>query len=147
MNRTVLILGGFAAAAAIGRLFTRSVFEPIGLPTFLGSVLVSVSVVLLIGLGVLFYREGRNPNGRYLNAAGRFAILAAWCELLVIGGILMSEHLHLHSYYTGPFETVERMFPKPAAHAIGHAQGFWIRTPFLLIVGAIVYTASRRKRD
>src|SRR5262249_49853962 len=146
MNRTVWIFGGLGAAAAIGRLFSRSLFEPLGIPTLLGSLLISVSVVLLIGLCVVFFREGRNPTGRYLNAAWRFALLAAWCELLVIGGILITEHLRLRSYYTGPFEAVQHMFPSAAAHAMGHARGFWFRTPLLLAVGAIVYRISKRKR-
>ena len=145
-NRTVLILAGIAAVAAIGRLFTRGVFEPIGFPTFVGSALVSVSVVLLVWLGLLFYREGRNPKGKYLSAAVSFAALAVWCELLVIVGIFLTEHLHLHSYYTGPFQVVERTFPNASAHAMGHAQGFWFRTPLLLAVGAIVYLVSKRKR-
>lgn len=146
MNKTVLTLGAVAAVAAIGRLFTRSLFEPLGVPTFLGSVLVSVSVVLLFGLGLLFYREGRDPKGRYLKAAARFVTLAVWCELLIIGGILLTDHLHLRSYYTGPFEAVEHMFPNATAHAMGHAKGFWVPAPLLLAVGAIIYLVSKRKR-
>src|SRR5262245_55022019 len=98
MNKTVLIAGGAAAVAAILRLFTRNIFEPMGIPTFLGSVVVSVTVVLLIAMGLLFFREGRQPEGRYLRAAGWFVLLAVWCELLVIGGILLSEQLQLRTY-------------------------------------------------
>ena|SRR5881628_2777010 len=146
MNRTVLFLGGIAAIAAVLRLFTRAIFEPLGAPTFLGSTLVSVSVVLLIGMSLTFLREGRRPDGRYLRAAGWFVLLALWCELLVIGGILTTEKFHLHTYYSGPFQAVERMFPTGAAHAAGHAQGFWFRTPFLLVVGGVIYMIGRRNR-
>jgi hypothetical protein len=105
-----------------------------------------VTVVLLAGLAVIFFREGRQPEGRYLRAAAGFVLLAIWCELLVIGGILTAERLHLHTYYAGPFAAVERMFPTPAQHAFGHAQGFWFRTPLLLALGGVTYLIGRRKR-
>jgi hypothetical protein len=146
MNRTVLFIGGIAAVAAVLRLFTRNIFEPIGVSTFVGSLLVSITVVLLIGMALIFFREGLQSEGRYVRAAGWFVLLAVWCELLVIGGILLTERLHLHSYYTGPFQSVERTFPTGAAHAIGHAEGFWFRTPFLVGVGGIIYSVAKRKR-
>src|SRR5262249_18063188 len=110
-----------------------------------GSLLVSVTVVL-IGMGIIFFRVGLQSEGRFVRAAGWFVLLAVWCELLVIGGILLTERLHLHSFFTGPFQSVQRKFSTATAHAIGHAEGFWFRTPFLVGIGGIIYSVAKRKR-
>src|SRR5262245_19216299 len=127
MNRTVLFIGGIAAVAAVLRLFTRNIFEPMGVSTFVGSLLVSVTVVLLIGMGLIFFRVGLQSEGRFVRAAGWFVLLALWCELLVIR------------------RSSSNRTPSPA-YAIGHAKGFWFRTPFLVGVGGIIYSVAKRKR-
>src|SRR5262245_12890547 len=130
MNRTVLFIGGIAAVAAVLRLFTINIFEPIGVSTFVGSLLASVTVVLLIGMGLIFFRAGLQSEGRYVRAAGWFVLLAVWCELLVIGGILLTERLHLHTYYTGPFQIIDKQdvdtsdaVQEPAKAAVGTGDG------------------------
>lgn len=144
---TVLALAGAAAVIAVLRYFMRGWLEPLGVPTIIGSLLASVTVVLIIGLLLLFIREGRNSGGRYLRAAAWFVALAVWCELLVIGGILLTERNGANTYYQGPWEAVRETFPTGAGHAIGHAQGFIVRTAVWLIVGAVVYWAVKRNRN
>ena len=112
MKTTVIQLGAIGAIAAILRLFTRQIFERLGIPTIVGSLLASISIVLVVGMSLIFAREGKKADGRYWRAAGWFFVLALWCELLIIGGILTTESLHLNSYYTGPWEMVRHQFPR-----------------------------------
>jgi hypothetical protein len=83
--------------------------------------------VLLVGLVLIFLREGRSIDGSYVRASAWFVVLAVWCEVLVIAGILLTERTGASTYYQGPWEMVEKMFPTPAAHALGHTQGFFVR--------------------
>lgn len=53
-SKTVLILAVVAAAAAVLRYFMKGWVEPLGVPTAVGSFLASVTVVLLIGLVLIF---------------------------------------------------------------------------------------------
>jgi len=145
--KTVLILAGAAGLAAVLRYFMKGWLDPLGVPVFLGSLLASVTLILLIGLVVLFMREGRAVEGRYLRAAGWFVALALWCELLVIAGILVTERTGADTYYQGPWEMVREMFTTPSAHAIGHSQGFFVRAAIWLLIGAAVYWLAKRRRS
>ena len=142
----MLTFAVLASIAAVFRLFAKALLEPMGVPTIAGSLLVSITVVLLVGMGLIFAREGRNPNGRYMRAVAWSILLAAWCELLIIGGILATEALGTSTYYQGPWEQVREVFPTGASHAIGHMQGFIFRLMAYLILASIVYLIARRMR-
>jgi len=144
--KTVLILAGAAGIAAVLRYFMKGWLDPLGIPTFLGSLLASVTIILLIGLVVLFVKEGRESDGRYFRVAGWFLALAVWCELLVIAGILVTERTGADTYYQGPWEMVRERFTTPSAHAIGHSQGFFVRTAIALLLGAAIYGVVKKRR-
>jgi hypothetical protein len=144
--KTVLILTGAAGVVAVLRYFMKGWVDPLGVPAFLGSLLASITLVLLIGLVLLFVREGRESEGRYFVVAGWFVALAVWCELLVITGILVTERTGAETYYQGPWEAVRERFTTPSAHAIGHSQGFFVRTAIALLLGAVIYWLAKRRR-
>ncbi|HTG17753.1 MAG TPA: hypothetical protein VK747_21075 [Blastocatellia bacterium] len=145
-RKIVLTLAGIAAAVAVVRYFLKGWLEPLGVPTFVGSFLASVTIVLLVGLVLLFLREGRSDEGRYIRAAAWFIAFSVWCEVLVITGILLTERTGASTYYQGPWKMVETMFPTPAAHAIGHTQGFVVRLAVNLIIGAVIYWFAKGRR-
>lgn len=145
-RKIVFTLAGIAAIVAVIRYFLKGLLEPLGVPTVVGSFLASITIVLLVGLVLIFLREGRSSGGRYLRAAAWFSALGVWCEVLVIAGILLTERTGASTYYRGPWEMVEEMFPTPAAHAIGHTQGFLFRLAANLIIGAIIYALAKRRR-
>jgi len=145
-QRIVLTLAGIAALVAVIRYFLKGLLAPLGVPTIVGSFLASITIVLLVGLVLIFLREGRSNDGSYVRAAAWFAALAVWCELLVIAGILVTEHTGASTYYQGPWKVVEKMFPTPAAHALGHTQGFFVRLAVNLIIGGIIYAITKRRR-
>ncbi|MFY9607766.1 MAG: hypothetical protein WAU45_04020 [Blastocatellia bacterium] len=146
-NRSIIFkLAGIATIVAVIRYFLKGLLEPLGVPTVVGSFLASITIVLLVGLVLIFLREGRRRDGSYARAAVWFAALAVWCEVLVIAGILLTERTGANTYYRGPWEMVEEMFPTPAAHAIGHTQGFFVRLAVNLIIGAIIYGLAKRRR-
>lgn len=146
-RRFVVTLAVIATIVAIVRYFLKGLLEPLGVPTAVGSFLASITIVLLVGLVLIFLKEGRRSDGRYVRAAAWFVALAVWCEALVIAGILLTERTGASTYYQGPWEMVEAMFPTPSAHAIGHSQGFFVRLALNLIVGAIIYALAKRRRD
>lgn len=145
-RRTVLILGVAAVPLAVLRFFAKGWLEPLGVPTAVGSSLASLTLLLLGALALLFSSEGRSATGRYLRTALAYAALAAWCEALVIAGILASARAGADTYYEGPWEAVRRVFPEPAAHAIGHTQGFLPRLLIAWLLGGALYLVSRRRR-
>lgn len=145
-RRTVFTLAGIAIVVAVIRYFLKGLLAPLGVPTVVGSFLASITIVLLIGLVLIFLREGRRSNGKYVRAAGWFVALAVWCEVLVIAGILITERTGASTYYQGPWKMVEEMFPNPTAHAIGHSQGFFVRLAVNLIIGGIIYALTKRRR-
>ena len=146
LGTTLLVLGGLATVAAVLRYFMRGWLEPLGVPTVVGSLLASVTVVLLAAVLVLFGRAGRAGRGYWATAVA-YLVLALWCELLVIGGILVSERTGARTYYQGPWAAVTERFPTPAAHALGHAQGFLPRTAIGLGLGGLVYAVARCRRS
>jgi hypothetical protein len=145
-RKTFLCFVSLAAALAVFRYFAKGLLEPLDVPVLVGSFLASVTVVLLAATAVFFLREGRAPGGRYLRAAAWFSALAAWCEVLVITGILVTEWSGADTYYRGPWRMVEDVFPDASAHALGHAQGFFVRLPIGLLLGAAAYAIAKRGR-
>ena len=146
MKRLVAILAAIALAAAVVRFFLKGLLAPIGVPTVIGTFLASITIVLLVGTVLIFRREARDSDGRFIRGAGWTVLLSAWCQALIIGGILLTEAFHADTYYNGPWAMVQERFPTVTAHVIGHTQGFFFLTAILLIIGGIVYAIVRRKR-
>lgn len=144
--RVVAFLSALAVPVAILRYFARGLLEPRGVPVAAGSFLASLTLVLVAGVAWLFGAQGRRTGGGYRRAAGWYLVLAAWCEVLIVAGILASEATGADTYYRGPWAAVERRFPTAAAHAIGHAQGFLPRLAIGLALGGIVYAVAKRRR-
>ncbi len=137
-------LGLLAVPLALLRYILKDLLAPLGVPVWLGSLLASLWVLLGFALVLMFGREGRVAGGRYWRAALPFLLLAAWCELLVIGGILLTGARDADTYYCGPFATVRDHFPTAHEHARGHVQGFAPRAAIWLVLGAIVYALAQR---
>ena len=144
--RLTLVLAVIAAVIAALRIFMKGWLDPLGVPIWLGSLVASTWVLLGVALLLMFVRSGQHPQGRYLRTAFHFVPLAAWCETLVIGGILLTDKLGWDTYYCGPFDSVRDNFPTAAEHAIGHTQGFVVRAVLWCILAGIVYAVARRKR-
>jgi hypothetical protein len=142
--RVALVFAALALPVAVLRYFLAGWLAPLGVPAWIGSLLASLWVLLGVALVVLFGRQGRARDGRWLRAALPFVALAAWCELLVIGGILASDARGAQTYYCGPFEAVRATFPTAPEHAVGHLGGFVPRAAIWLVLGAIVFAIARR---
>ncbi len=141
-----LVLGAAAVPVAVLRFFLKGIVAPLGVPDWLGSLLASLWVLLGAALFLTFGREGRAKDGRWLRAALPFLALAAWCELLVIAGILVTDATGADTYYCGPFAAVREAFPTAGEHAVGHVQGFAPRAAVWLLLGTIVYHVAKRRR-
>jgi hypothetical protein len=141
--KTVIVVGMVAIVAGVLRYFMKGWLANFGISFILGSFVASVTVVLLVGAVLLFWRSGGHRGGSYLRAAAWYIGLAAWCECVVIAGILVTEWRHSDTYYRGPWPAVEQRFPSGLAHAMGHIQGFLPRTALGLLVGALVFWVAR----
>ena len=146
MRKTVLSFGWIAVIVAIVRFFLKDILDSFGIPSIVGSMLASITLLLLIGTVVIFRNAGKDPNGTFLYAAGWLFLLSAWCQILIISGILLTEWTNANTYFAGPWEAVKERFPTGRAHAIAHTQGFWILTAILMIVGSVTYVIARRTR-
>jgi hypothetical protein len=140
------MVGAAAIPVAVARYFMRGWVEPFGIPTVFGSLLASVSVVLLAGMLILFSQEARAPEGRYLLAAKWYTLLALWCEVLVIACILLSGRLDAPTYYEGPWDSVRHAFPTAERHALAHVSGLLPKLAVGLALGAVVYAIEKRHR-
>ncbi len=141
--KSVIILAAFG----ILRYFLKSVLNPVGVPVLVGSMLSSMTIVLIIVTILLFAKVGRNADGGYWTAAGWFAGLAIWYQLLVVGGILLTERTGADTYYTGPWESMHARFSSPAAHAVSHVfPGMPLMIIMGWVVGAVVFFIARRSR-
>lgn len=148
--RRAAVLGGVAAVVGVIRFFTLAWVAPLGVPTVVGSLLASLTVLLLVGIVVLFGGEGRAQAGSYWGAAAAYGLLAVWCEVLTITGILLSARLGIVTYYSGPWEMVHRAFASAGEHALAHSVGFFIRLAIALVLGRVAYgigARNRRTRD
>jgi len=135
-----------AAVVAVLRFFLKGVLTPLGVPVVVGSFLVSITIVLIVTLVLIFVREGRKANGRFLVAAAWFSAFAVWYQLLVIAGILLTEWTKADTYFTGPWEMAHKMYPTARAHAMGHAGGIIIMIIMGVVLGAIIYALAKRGR-
>lgn len=144
-SRTFLIFAVIALAVAILRYYMRSWTDPLGWPPIIGSLLASITVVVFIALLVIFIREGRAPAGRYLRAGAWFLLLTAWCQALIIAGILITQQTGASTYYNeAPFERMR--FPSATRHALAHVATFLPVAAVELLIGAFVYWLAKRYR-
>lgn len=145
-SREVLILAIIVLILAVLRFFMRGWVESAGIPARTGSFFASIDILLLIGLVIIFVREGLARERRYLRAAAWYVILAAWCTILVIAGILITAATGASTYYQ---DTMGKIPPTPMRHAMMHAIAFIPIVLVGMLLGAILYGAAglaRRKK-
>ncbi|MGH9378725.1 MAG: hypothetical protein ACRD1I_07995 [Terriglobia bacterium] len=145
-SRAVLILALVALIVAVLRFFMQGWVESLGIPIRIGSFFASITIVLLVGLVIIFVREGLAANRRYLRAAAWYVPFAAWCQILVIAGILITAQTGATTYYQDTMGDAHRAAPTPAQHAMMHAVAFLPIAAIGLIVGAFLYWVAGRGR-
>ncbi|HEV2426237.1 MAG TPA: hypothetical protein VGZ29_15525 [Terriglobia bacterium] len=139
-----LILALVTFVVAVLRWFMRGWMQSLHVSDTVGSMLMSLTIVLLIGLVILFAREGRYAEGRYRSAAGWWIALAVWEQVLVIGGILLAGRTGASTYYSEMI-AAHRDLP-PVQHAISHAIALALLIPIGLLLGWPVYWVMKRGR-
>jgi hypothetical protein len=143
-RRTFLILALIMFVVAVLRWFMKGWMDALGMPELLGSFLASVTIVLIVGLVIVFAREGRAVEGRYSRAAGWWIGLAAWEQILVISGILLAARTGASTYYS-EMVGAHRELP-PVQHALSHAVAFVFVSAVGLLLGWFVYWVAKRGR-
>jgi hypothetical protein len=142
--RTFLILEAVALVVAILRFFMKGWLQPLGVSDFAGSLVASLTLVLLVGVVVMFALEGRAPKGSYWRCATWFSAFAIWCQGLIIAGILITAQTGVATYY-------EEMMGKhltctPGTHALQHGIVAVAAVVSGLAAGALVYSVAKRSR-
>lgn len=138
------ILALVTLVVALLRWFMKGWMESLHVSDTIGSLLMSLTVVLLVGLVILFAREGRFAEGRYWNAAGWWIALAVWEQILVIAGILLAGRTGASTYYS---EMIAAHRDLPAVqHAVSHAIALAVLIPIGLLLGWPVYWVTKRGR-
>jgi hypothetical protein len=143
-GRALAVLLIVTAVVAVLRFFMKGWLEPLGVSDKAGSFVASITVVVLVGLVVLFVREGRAAAGSYWRGVGCFAALALWSQVLIFAGILIQARTGTPTYY-------EEMMGKhlgmpPLQHAISH---LIVAVPEMIvgaILGGLIYWAAKRSR-
>ncbi|MGH9353568.1 MAG: hypothetical protein ACRD2G_15635 [Terriglobia bacterium] len=135
-SREFIILAVVALVVAALRFFMQGWVESAGISARTGSFFASIDILLLVGLVIIFVREGIAAERRYTHAAGWFVLLTAWCTVLVIAGILITAKTGAATYYQ---DTMSKPPPTPLHHAMMHAIAFFPMAVIGLIVGAILY--------
>lgn len=141
--RTALWLALAAVPVAALRYYMKGWLDPWGVGPAAGSFFASLTLLLVFGLAWIFGDEAGAAAPRFARAALAFTLVAAWFEVLVVAGILVTEAAHADTYYSGPWEIVHRAFESPAQHALAHAMGFPIRLGIALALGAAVFRFRR----
>jgi len=139
-----LILALVMFVVAVLRWFMKGWIDSRGISETVGSLLASITVVLLVGLVVIFAREGRAPEGRYWNAAGWWIALAVWSQVLVISGILLAARTGASTYYS-EMVAQHRDLP-PVQHALSHGVALVFLAGIGLLLGWPVYWVTKRGR-
>ncbi|HEV2499856.1 MAG TPA: hypothetical protein VGY31_09790 [Terriglobia bacterium] len=135
-SREFIILAVVALVVAVLRFFMQGWVESAGISARTGSFFASIDIVLLVGLVIIFVREGIAAERRYTRAAAWFVLLTAWCTVLVIAGILTTATTGATTYYQ---DTMSKPPPAPSHHAMMHAIAFVPMAVIGLILGAIIY--------
>lgn len=141
VTRLTMTFAIVALPVAVLRYFMKGWVGPLGVPVTVGSHLASLWILQLVAITLIFTRDTK-----YRSAVVAYALLAAWCELLVISGILITERTGADTYFNGPWQGVKEHFTSPVAHALGHAGGFVPRLLIGLLLGAVVHWLARRAR-
>jgi hypothetical protein len=139
-----LILALVMLVVAVLRWFMKGWVDSMGASEMVGSLLVSITIVLLVGLVIIFAREGRVPEGRYWQAGGWWIALAVWSQVLVISGILLAARTGASTYYS-EMVAQHRDLP-PVQHALSHGVALVFLAGVGLLLGWPVYWASKRGR-
>lgn len=139
MTRKLLLFCAIAVPVAAIRFFLKGWLDPLGIPPAVGSMLASLWVLEFVALMAFFRGEAR-----WLTAASAWLVLAAWCELLVVSGIHLTERSGWNTYYSGPWPSVHERFPTAEAHVRGHLQGFLVRAALGLLFGTVIWRFRRR---
>jgi hypothetical protein len=143
-SRTFFILALVMFVLAVLRWFMKGWAASMGLPEIAGSLLTSLTILLLIGLVIIFAREGRASEGRYWRGAGWWVALAAWQQILVIAGILLAARTGASTYYS-EMVGAHRELP-PVQHAVSHAAALVFVAGVGLLLGWPVYALTKRGR-
>jgi predicted PurR-regulated permease PerM len=142
--RVFSILAAIALVVAVLRYYMKGWLQPMGVSDFAGSFVASVTIVTLVGLVIIFAREGRAAGGAYWRAAAWFAAFAIWCQGLIIAGILITARTGSATYY-------EEMMGKhmnlpPVRHALSHAGAGVVVALVGMILGLPIYFVAKRGR-
>jgi hypothetical protein len=143
-SRTFLILVLIMLVVGVLRFFMKGWVDALGIPEIVGSLIVSLNIVLLVGLVIFFAREGRAPDGRYARAAGWFVALAAWSSILIVTGILVTARIGTPTYYE-EMVFAHRTLPT-FQHAVSHAVAFVFVAVVGLLLGWPIYWVAKRGR-
>ena len=144
-SRMFFILALVMFVVAVLRWFMKGWMDSAGASELLGSFLVSINIVLLVGLVILFTREGRAAGGRYWRASGWWTALAVWAQVLVISGILLAARTGASTYYSEMVGKHQEL--PPVRHAISHAVALVVVVGVGLLLGWMVYWVAKRGRQ
>jgi hypothetical protein len=98
--KTFFVLALIMFAVAAVRWYMKGWAPSLGLSETVASMLTSLTILALIGMIVIFAREGRFANGRYWRAGGWWLALAAWETILIVVGILLAARTGASTYYS-----------------------------------------------
>lgn len=143
-SKTFLILACIMLVVGVLRYFMKGWVDALGVPEIVGSLIVSLNIVLLVGLAIFFAREGRAPEGRYARAAGWFVALSVWMSILIVAGILITARVGTPTYYE-EMVFAHRALP-PVQHAISHGVALVFVAVVGLLLGWPIYWAAKRGR-
>jgi hypothetical protein len=139
-----LILAMIMLGLAVVRWFMKGWVDSLGLPELVGSLICSITLTLLVGLVIIFAREGRAPAGGYWRAGAWWVALTAWSQILVISGILLAARTGASTYYS-EMVVAHRELP-PVQHAISHSVAFVFLSAIGLLLGWLVYWVAKKGR-
>jgi hypothetical protein len=142
--RLFTILAVIALVVAVIRYFLKGLLRPLGVSDFAGSFLASITLFTLLGLIIIFTREGLTAGGTYWRAAAWFTAFALWCQGLIIGGILITAKTGTPTYYDEMMG--KHLSLPPLIHAFQHGIASIIVAIIGLVLGAPVYFVAKRGR-
>lgn len=144
-QRTFFILALIMLGVALLRWFMKGWMDSLGMPELLGSFLSSITIVVIVGMVIIFAREGRAADGRYRRAGTWWIALAAWSQILVIAGILLAARTGASTYYSEMVGSHKEL--PPVQHALSHAAAFVFVGGVGLLLGWLVYWVAKRGRQ
>jgi hypothetical protein len=143
-SKTFYTLALIMFAVAVLRWFMKGWMDSLGAPELLGSFLSSINIVVLVGMVILFAREGRAADAGYWRAGGWWLALAAWEQILIIPAILLAARTGASTYYSEMVGTHQEL--PPVRHALSHAVAFFFVGGLGLLLGWLVYWIAKRGR-